>query len=161
MSVRACSLILSTPQKILPGGYYVVRFPYAGESYDPWAMHDPAQPGGAVVTDWASDDRSGLIWPTSTGWGTLTANIHWEAGDYSEVRDRFVRDPLGSTPDSTATDHRPPSPGMQCITKQHEMVVHDGVPIALLVSHNDSVPRKITHAQFKLSIQPLETPPGG
>ena len=86
----------------------------------------------------------------------LTANVHWEPGDYSELRDRFVRDPLGVAPDSTATDHRPPSPGMQCFTKQHQMFVHPGVPLAFLVSHNDSVARKITHAQFKLAIHPTE-----
>lgn len=151
-AVRVCSLILNEPQIISPGGYFIVRFPYAGESYDAWGMHEPV--GG----DWETDDRSGLIYPAMDGWGTLTANIHWEPGGYSELRDRFVRDPLGELPDSTATDHRPPSPGMQCFTKHHELFVHPEVPLAFLASHNDSVPRKITHAQFKLSISPVEEP---
>ncbi|NUP35931.1 MAG: hypothetical protein HOY76_02640 [Streptomyces sp.] len=151
-AVRVCSLILNEPQTVPPGGYFIVRFPYAGESYDAWGMHEPV--GG----DWKTDSRSGLIYPAMNGWGTLTANIHWEDGNYSELRDRFVRDPIGEAPDSTATDHRSPSPGMQCFTKQHQLVVHPDVPLAFLASHNDSAPRRITHAQFKLSISPVEEP---
>jgi hypothetical protein len=45
---------------------------------------------------------------------------------------------------------------MQCFTTQHQLFVHPGVPLAFLVSHNDSVARKITHAQFKLAIHPTE-----
>ena len=108
--------------------------------------------------DRQADDRAGLIWPAVSGWGVLTANVHWESGNYSELRDRFVRDPLGLSTgyDSTATDHRPPSPGMQCFTKQHQMFVHPDVPLSFLVAHNASSPRKITHAQFKLAIHPTQ-----
>jgi len=155
VSLLVCSLITSEPQEIPPGGYHVVRFPFGGgESYDAHGMHQMLQPDGYQITDWQADDRAGLIWPTVDGWGVLTANIHWEAGNYSELRDRFVRDPLGLSTgyDSTATDHRPPSPGMQCFTKQHQMFVHPGTPVALLVAHTDSSPRRVTHAQFKLAI---------
>lgn len=156
VTVYVCSLITDEPQTIPVGGYRVVRFPFGGESADGHGMHEAVQPDGLPVASWKVDDRSGLIWPAVSGWGVLTANVHWEAGDYTELRDRFVRDPLGEAPDSTATDHRPPSPGIQCFTKQHQLFVHPGVPLAFLVAHNDSVARKITHAQFKLAIHPTE-----
>lgn len=161
MTVYICSLILSGTQSVpADGGYHVVRFSHnvVGESYDGHGMHQGTQPDGYEVGDWQVDDRSGLIWPAVGGWGVLTANIHWEPGNYGELRDRFVRDPLGLSTgyDSTATDHRPPSPGMQCFTKQHQMFVHPNTPLSLLVAHNASTPRKITHAQFKLAIHPIE-----
>lgn len=169
MTVHVCSLILKEQQTIPSGGgYHIVKFPFgAGESYDGHGMHQMLQPDGYQITDWRADDRSGLIWPTVSGWGVLTANVHWESGNYSELRDRFVRDPLNLTGqfpttetspagDPTATDHRPPSPGMQCFTKQHQMFVHPDTPIAFLAAHNASSPRKITHAQFKLAIHPTE-----
>jgi hypothetical protein len=81
--------------------------------------------------------------------------IQWEDGAYSELRDQFVRDPLGFTDDpvdTTATDHRPPSPGMQCFTKSHGIFVSPGTPLALRVAHNDSQARDIVLAEFKLAI---------
>lgn len=156
MTTHVCSLI-TTAEQTIPGGgdYHVVRFPFGGgESYDEHGMHQMIQPDGYQITDWHTDDRAGLIWPAVDGWGSLTANIHWEGGSYSELRDRFTRDPLdlAGGADSTATDHRAPSPGMQCFTKHHEIFVHPGTPIALLVGHTDSRARRITHAQFKLAI---------
>ena len=170
MTVYVCSLILDGQQSIpADGSYHIVRFSpdVSGESYDAHGMHQQTQPDGYQVTDWQTDDRSGLIWPAVDGWGVLTANVHWEAGNYTELRDRFVRDPLnltgqyppvGNSPagNSTGTDHRPPSPGMQCFTKHHEFFVHPGMPLAFLVAHNASSPRKITHAQFKLAIHPTQ-----
>jgi hypothetical protein len=156
MPVLVCSLIRDEPQVIpADGGYHSVRFPFgSAESYDVHSMHQVQQPDGYEVGDWRDDDRSGLIWPAAGGWGDLTANIHWEEGGYTELRDRFVRDPLGlaGSADSTGTDHRPRSPGIQCFTKHHAIFVHTGTPLALLVSHNDSAPRQIIHAQFKLAI---------
>lgn len=156
MPVLVCSLKAETPQLIpADGGYHIVRFPFgSAESSDEHEMHQMAQPDGYQVTDWAADDRSGLIWPAVAGWGSLTALIYWEAGGYTELRDRFVRDPLNLATgyDSTATEHRPPSPGMQCWHKSHEMFVDPGTPLALLVSHNDAVARKVTLAEFKLAI---------
>lgn len=158
MTVLVCSLKTDVPQLIEPGGYRLVRFPYGGaESYDPQDMHPAEQPDGHVVTDWASDDRSSLIYPAVDGWGTLSAMIQWEAGRYTELRDQFVRDPLRFTDDpvnTTATDHRPPSPGMQCFAKEWSIFVHPGVPLALRVAHNDSQPRRLVLAEFKLVIQP-------
>lgn len=156
MAKYVCSLIRNDEQLIPPGGtYHVIRFPFgSAESYDAHEMHQVAQPDGCTITDWDTDDRSGLIWPKVSGWATLTANIHWQSGSYDELRDRFVRDPLGLSTgaDSTATDHRPPSPGMQCFTKQHQIFVHPGTPIAFLAGHTDSVARKVVHAQFKMAI---------
>lgn len=159
MSVRIVSLITAVPQTVPSGGYHIVRFPYTGESYDGCGMHEALHPDGYQVTDWQADDRSGLIWPAVDGWGSLTAVIQWEAGGYNELRDQYVRDPLGLTGDpvnTTATEHRPPSPGMQCWHKSHEMFVHPGVPLALRVSHNDSVSRRIVLAEFKLAIHCTE-----
>lgn len=154
--LHICSLIVNEPQAIPPGGYHVVRSPFgADESYDAWGMHQAVQPDGARVPDWRTDDRSGLIWPAVAGWATLTVNIHWEAGDYTELRDQFVRDPLGYGDDpvnTTATDHRPPSPGMQCFTKHHQLFTNPGVPLAVRVGHNASTPRRVVHAQFKVAI---------
>ncbi|GGY17708.1 hypothetical protein [Streptomyces djakartensis] len=159
--VQVCSLKVDTPQPIAPGsGYKVVRFPFgAAESSDRFEMHQAAQPDGYVVSDWATDDRSGLIWPAKTGWGQLYAMIHWEApsgtGGYTELRDQFVRDPLGLTPDpgdTTATEHRAPSPGGQYFTKSHGIFVAPGTPLALRVTHNDANARLLTLAEFKLVI---------
>ena len=158
MTVRVCSLLLSTPQLIPPGGYHLVRFPFgAAESYDAHGMHQVAKPDGHTVGDWRTDDRAGLIWPSADGWGALTAMIQWEAGGYTELRDRFVRDPLGLSTgaDSTATDHRPPSPGMQCFTKHHEIFVHPGTPVGLMVSHNARASARLVFAEFKLAIHPV------
>ncbi|GEB49491.1 MULTISPECIES: hypothetical protein [Streptomyces] len=156
MPIPVCSLILNERRELDPGEYHVVRFPFGGgESYDAEGMHQVAQPDGYEVGDWRADDRSGLIWPSADGWGILTAMIQWEAGSYGELRDQFVRDPLGLTDnpdDTTATDHRPPSKGMQCFTKTHSLFVHPGVPLALRVSHDAGGRCALVHAQFKLSI---------
>ncbi|WWQ65862.1 hypothetical protein V2W30_22715 [Streptomyces sp. Q6] len=158
-NVYVCSLKTDTPQAIAPGGTYsIVRFPYAAgaESYDPHGMHDPVDPLGYEVRDWQRDDRSGLIWPTIGGWATLTSLIYWESGDYDELRDRYVRDPLSLAggPDSTATEHRAPSPGIQCFHKTHQMFVTVGTPVALLAGHTAPKNVRITLAEFKLAITP-------
>lgn len=156
MTVLVCSLKTDVPQSIPAGGYHVVRFPYGAESYDAHAMHEQLDPKGHEVRAWQRDDRSGLIWPAADGWGSLTAMIYWEDGGYTEIRDRFVRDPLSSDADSTATEHRPRSPGQQFFHKHHELFVHPGTPIALLVAHNDTRARRITLAELKLAIHPAE-----
>ncbi|GAA1088350.1 hypothetical protein [Nocardiopsis composta] len=159
MGVQVCSLISNDPQSIPGGGgYRLLKFRYAGESYDPWRMHDPEQPDGGRSA--YPDDRSALIWPAAAGWGTLYANIHWAAGSYAELRDRFVRDPLGLSggADSTATDHRPPSPGMQCFTKAHGIFVSPDTPLAVMVGHTGSGTATVVHAQFKLVIEAVAEP---
>jgi hypothetical protein len=159
--VQVCSLKVDTPQMIAPGTtYQVVRFPFgAAESTDRFEMHQVVQPDGYVVSDWATDDRSGLIWPSKAGWGHLYAMLQWEAasatGGYTELRDQYVRDPLGLTPtpaDTTATEHRPPTPGGQYFCKGHGIFVDPGTPLALRVTHNDAQPRRLTLAEFKLAI---------
>ncbi|MFS8534362.1 MAG: hypothetical protein FWJ65_04320 [Limnochordales bacterium] len=162
MSVCVVSLIRDVPQIILPHTWTIVKFPYTGESYDVWGMHNPAQPDGYQVSDWDADDRSGLIWPSTSGWGVLTAMIHWESGNYTELRDQFCRDPLGLSTgqDTTATDHRAPTPGMQFFTKTHQIFVNPATPLSLRVWHNAPGSAMITHAQFKLAIHTnVETPP--
>ncbi|MDG9709487.1 hypothetical protein [Streptomyces sp. DH10] len=159
--VQVCSLKVDTPQLIAPGTTYkIVRFPFgAAEPTDRFGMHQAAQPDGYVVSDWAADDRSGLIWPSKAGWGHLHAMIQWEAasgtGGYTELRDQYVRDPLGLTPnpnDTTATEHRTPTPGGQFYVKNHGLFVDPGTPVALRVTHNDTNSRLLTLAEFKLVI---------
>ncbi|MFZ3595025.1 hypothetical protein [Streptomyces sp. BH104] len=153
---QVCSLKRDTPQIIQPGSpYQIVRFPFGSlESTDNHEMHQVETTDYTIAT-WDSDERSGLIWPARPGWGHLYAMIQWEGGNYTELRDQFVRDPLGYGSDpnnTTATDHRPPSPGMQCFTKSHGVFVDPNVPLALRATHNDKVARAITLAEFKLVI---------
>jgi hypothetical protein len=158
MPISVCSLIVEEPQSIpADGKYHLLRFPFGGgESSDEFGMHQMVQPDNYTITDWRTDDRSGLIWPSVGGWGSLTGVIYWAAGDYDELRDRFVRDPLslpGSTSyDSTATEDFPPTPGGQFRHKCHEMFVHPGTPIGLLVKHDASASVDVTFAEFKLAI---------
>ena len=155
--VEVCSLKRGTPQPIPANSpYQVIRFPFgAAESTDQFTMHQLSQPDGYVITDWDTDDRSGLIWPSRSGWGDLYAMIQWEAGSYDELRDQFVRDPLGLTTnpaDTTATEHRPPSPGLQCWVKRWGIFVDPDTPLAVRATHDDSVARNIVLAEFKLVI---------
>lgn len=155
----AVSLISTTPQVIQPGTtYQIVRFPYDGESFDPVGMHEAAQPDGYVVTNWATDDRSGLIWPPMRGWGTLYAALQFaDSSDASEYRSQFVRDPLNISTgsDTTATEHRAETVGGEFWTRTWGLVVNPGTPLAVRVAHNASGPHNLTLAEFKLVIQPM------
>ncbi|MGW7518979.1 hypothetical protein ACWGJ2_25660 [Streptomyces sp. NPDC054796] len=162
MSLAVVSLIwdesMSGPgaQKISydEDGYYLVRFPYDDESYDPWKMHDPAKGGGDPAV--FPDPRSGLIHPSHEGWGTLSAMVQWAKDSTPhEYRARFVRDPLGSY-DSTATTDTAETGGGQYKAYMWQMFVHPDVPLGLKISARGSGDAKIktpiTHAQFKLAI---------
>jgi len=132
------SLINTDPQPIKAGGYQILTF--TDESTDSFKMHS---------------GTSGLIYPSKDGVGCLELNIMWKGGDYTEVRDVFVRDPFGITDDPknyTGYDHRAVSPGMQCFTKQHWLNVKVGTPLAVYVAHDSNVTETVTHAQFKLVI---------
>lgn len=149
-----CSLKVELDQTIPNDGqYHLVRLPYGvgEESYDAYGMHEPAQPDGSLVTNWATDDRSGLIWPHVYGWGTPFGMVQWEPGDYTETRDQIVRDPLVLA-DTTATEDKAPTPGGQYGTKAWGMFVYPTVPLGLRVRHNASSPKKVTLAEFKLAI---------
>lgn len=154
MSLYVCSLISNDDQTIpADGGYHLLRFPYGdAESYDEWGMHPAEQPDGAVSV--FADARSGLIWPATGGWGSLTAMIHWESGNYSEVRSQFVRDPLGLAGglDTTCTEDDAANAGGQYRAKHHELFVHPGTPLGIRVRHNGSSAATIIHAQFKLAV---------
>ncbi|WP_055696482.1 hypothetical protein [Streptomyces silaceus] len=159
MTVLVCSLKTSEPQRIEPGAYRVVRFPFgAAESHDVHTMHQVVQPDGVRLADWIRDDRSGLIWPAAEGWGTLHALIQWEDGEYTEVRSQFVRDPLGLStgPDSTCTEDDVPTPGGQFRAKTWGLFVHPGTPLALVVRHDARTAQRVTLAEFKLAIHPTE-----
>lgn len=150
-----CSLIRSIDQVVAPGDYVIVRFPFGvQESFDKSAMHQAKQPDGYEITAWDTDPRSGLIWPRVRGLCHLYATMQWESGNYTELRHQFIRDPLGLStgPDTTGTEHRAPTPGMQCYTTSWQGLVNPGTPIAYRVAHNASSSRKLVHAQFKMSI---------
>ena len=158
MAVRVCSLILNETQTVSAGDQYrVVRFRFgAAESYDAHHMHEAQQPDGVSTT--FAHDRAGLIWPSAEGWGELKALMYWAPGGYSEIRSRFVRDPLNLAggADSTCTEDSPASPGAQFRAKAFGIFVHVGTPLALMVRHNAPSPVVLTHAQFKLAIHEVQ-----
>jgi hypothetical protein len=143
-------------------GYHLVRFPYGSaeseESYDPWHMHDPANGGTAPSA--FPDRRSGLIWPSHSGWGVLSAMVFWAADLRAvEYRARFVRDPLGTgkkSNDSTATTDSMITRGGQYRTFMWQMFVKPTVPLGLKISarslKDGLVATPITLAEFKLAI---------
>ncbi len=148
-----CSLTAPAPQMIPPGGgYTLVRFPFdTAESYDPVDMHPIAQPDGVIAA--YSDPRAALIWPAHNAWGRLDAMLQRDAGDYTEVRDQFVRDPLGlvSGPNTTCTEDRPLTPGGQYLAKSWPLFAHPGTPLAVAVRHNGSRAARLVFAELKLS----------
>ena len=154
MRLVVCSLKTGGPQRIPPDEYTILRFPFNAESHDPDDLHPALQPDtGQTVT--SADDRAGLIWPKHTAWATLNALIYWEAGGYTEVRDRFVRNPLnlpGAPPyDSTCTEDHPKTPGGQYLAKTWNLFVHPLTPLGLLLQHDAPGPVAVTLAEFKLS----------
>jgi hypothetical protein len=165
MSVVVCSLkweaANSAAQKITydKDGYHLVRFPYekGKESYAPWKMHDPAH-GGTAASKFP-DTRSGLIWPSHSGWAVLSAMVFWAADTRAvEYRARFVRDPLGSSTGygSTATNDSMITRGGQYRTYLWQMFVSQGTPLGLKISarglKDAKIATPITLAEFKLAI---------
>lgn len=153
MPVQVCSLICKEPQKIpADGRYHIVRFGFGAESSDRHRMHEAEQPDGVSTT--FAHDRAGLIWPSMSGWGELKALMYWADGPYSELRSRFVRDPLklSTGEDSTCTEDSAATAGAQFRAKAWAMFVTPGTPVALMVRHNGLTPVALTHAQFKLAI---------
>jgi hypothetical protein len=157
MAVYVCSLSGTPDQVIQPLTDTLLLFPFEQDQMDTWGMHDPCQPDGITVT--SSSQRAGLIWPSCEGWGHLTAEVQWEAGGYTELRDMFMRDPLSLTDDprnDTGRDDRYPTGGYQWFTKHHELAVSPGTPLGVMVRHNDKTARRVLYAQFKLAIHPWD-----
>jgi len=154
MRLVVCSLKTGGPQTIPPSStdYVIVRFPFNGESDDSDGLHDPVQPDTLQATT-ASHPRAGLIWPQHTAWATLNGLMYWDHGDYTEIRSRFIRDPLSLTTgyDSTATEDDPPSVGGQYKIKNWNMWVHPMTPVALAVRHNSRQDQYLSLAEFKVS----------
>lgn len=165
MGIAVCSLkwdeATAPTQKIThdADGYHLVRFPYTsdGESYDPWRMHEPAN-GGSTASKYP-DARSGLIWPSHTGWGVVSALVFWAPSSTAlEYRARFVRDPLKTSTgyDATATSDSTPTRGGQYRSYMWQMFVQRGTPIGLKVAARGAGDAKIvvplTLAEFKLAI---------
>lgn len=132
------SLINTNRQPIKAGGYQILSF--TDESSDDHGMHA---------------GHSSLIYPSATGLGCLELNVMWDPGNYTELRDVFVRDPFGVTKDPknyTGYDHRAKSPGGQCFTKQHWLNVKVGTPLSVYVAHDSKGLEHVSHAQLKLVI---------
>lgn len=168
MPVAVCSLKWdrdasgTKPQRVVydADGYHLVRFPYdgAGESTDPWRMHDPAHGGDEPSA--FPDARSGLIWPSHDGWGVLSALVFWESASRpSEYRVRFVRDPLGQAAgyDSTGTTDSARTGGRQFRSHMWQFFVKKGTPLGLKITARGAGDARIavplTLAEFKLAIQ--------
>jgi hypothetical protein len=156
VTVYVCSLSATPDQLIQPTTDTLLLFPFEQDQIDHYGMHEPLQPDGITVT--SDDQRAGLIWPYCDGWGHLEAELQWESGAYTELRDHFVRDPLSLTDDpcnDTGRDDRYPTGGYQWFTKHHQIAVCAGTPLGVMVRHNDKVARRILYAQFKLAIHPF------
>lgn len=165
MSLHVCSLINDAPQSIpADGGYHLLRFPFGSlESSDVHGMHQMLQPDSYQVTDWETDDRSGLIWPAVAGWGTLWGMVHWASGGYTEVRSQFARDPLGLAGglDTTATEDDQANAGGQYRVKVWGLFTDPGTPLGIRVRHNASAPVAVTFAEFKMAIDDDVAAQGG
>lgn len=150
----SCSLKFADNQDqwIAPGDYQIVRFPFEPEeSSDTFDLHPKVQPdmAGSITL---SSQRAGLIWPKHERWATLWGLLYWADGPYTEVRSRFVRDPLNlsSGYDSTCTEDDGKNAGGQYRAKSWAAKVYPGTPWALMVRHNASVPVKLDFAEFKM-----------
>lgn len=158
----SCSLKFDTSQDqmIKPGDYQIVRFPFEPvESSDVHDLHPVVQPDtGQSVT--LASQRAGLIWPAHSRWARLWALMYWADGPYTEVRSRFVRDPLNLSTgyDSTASEDSANSPGGQYKIKGWEAKMYPGTPWALMVWHNADVPVKLDFAEFKMIYSYWEDP---
>ncbi|GAA4488501.1 hypothetical protein GCM10023191_017980 [Actinoallomurus oryzae] len=160
MAQHVCSLKFDAerdggPLSVASGDdYHLVPFPYgSAESYDPDNMHAETRDG--TRHPFPSDRASGLIWPGHQAWGRLYAMIQWETasgGAATELRDQFARDPLGKI-DTTCTEHRGATPGMQCFAKSWAMFVSPDVPLGLRVAHNASRSLDVVLAEFKLEYE--------
>lgn len=150
----ACSLKFSEgqDQMIQPGDYQIIRFPFHPiESSDVFDLHPVVQPDtGQPVT--VASQRAGLIWPAHERWARLWGLTYWADGPYTEVRSRFVRDPLNLSTgyDSTATEDFLKTPGGQYRIKGWEAKVSPGTPWALMVKHNADEPVRLDFAEFKM-----------
>lgn len=152
MTQVVCSLITGGSQSIPPNVYTPLRFPFNAESADAFDLHPTVQPDtGETIT--STNPRASLIWPKHTAWATLSGLVYWDPDDYTEVRDRFVRDPLNLTTgyDSTCTEDHPPTPGGQYRAKNWPIFVHPNTPVALLVRHDASSAVAVSFAEFKMS----------
>lgn len=150
----SCSLKFDTDQDqwIQPGDYQIVRFPFGSvESSDVYDLHPVIQPDTQASTS-LSSQRAGLIWPKHERWATLWGLMYWADGPYTEVRSRFVRDPLNlsSGYDSTCTEDDQSNPGGQYRAKSWAAKVYPGTPWALMVRHNASSAVKLDFAEFKM-----------
>lgn len=151
MSLYICSLANNRVRSIPPNKWVTLPFPYEQppESYDPWNMHRPNQPDD--IESVYPDRYSALIWPQVLGWGTVEGHVELEAGDYTEVRTMFSRDPYGSD-DRTNDEHHAPSPGMQFHTSVHRLWLKPALPMALMLYINGPDPVNLVYSQFKADV---------
>jgi hypothetical protein len=89
--------------------------------------------------------------------------VYWDAGGYTEIRSRVVRDPLGigGGYDSTCTEDHVATPGGQFRAKTWGLFVKPSTALGLMVRHNASSAQTVTLAEFKLIIEDVEHPTEG
>lgn len=141
-----------SPQSVLPGVWYPVRFPAGNaEPEDAENMHPYTFNG--VDYPYSSPEAS-LIRPPVTGpVGHWSIKINWLQGQTftRAVKTQLCRDPFG-TPDWTATDTRAPN----SVADEHDIVsnwmfrLDADKPVALRIKHSESSERSIVLAEFKL-----------
>lgn len=150
MPEHYCSLIVDQPQTIPPNTWTVVRFPYgSAESEDAENMHRKVVDGKSHP--YPSDPWSGLIWPGHTGpVGTWYAMYQFgSAGNAREFRAQFCRDPFGK-PNTTATRHYAPTPGLQCEVSGWAFRIRKNTPVAFRVRHDSDEPLELVFSELKL-----------
>jgi hypothetical protein len=141
----------ASPQVIQKNTWTVVGFPYTltSESSDEWDMRKVPSP----LTNWKTDSKSGLITPTAPGWGILAGMVQFgDAGDATEFRTQFIRDPLGEEPNTTATTHWATSVGGDFFVTAWPFYLRPEQPVALRVHHNASTSLELSLAEFKVLI---------
>lgn len=154
MSLYICSLANNRPRTIPANTWVYLPFPYEQppESYDPWNMHREDQPGGRSSA--YPDKYSALIHPQVLGYGTVEGHVELEAGDYTEVRTMFSRDPFGTgegADDRTNDEHHAVTPGMQFLTTVHRLWIYPSKPMALML-YVAGASATLAYSQFKLDV---------
>lgn len=134
-----CSLIVKAPQIIPPNVYTALRF--NEESTDSVGWHDSND---------LSVSASALITPDVTDIALLAALVFWAPSDATQYYHRFTRDPFTAEIDSTATNDKAATTGQNFHCFTWPMTIRNGQPLAVMVTHNASVPVAVNLAEFKV-----------
>lgn len=142
-----CSLEFDGTMPIPAGGFFSVKFPFAGEKSDAWNMHHRTGPG-QTENEFTTMPADGILW--------ATVELVWQTGNYTLLRDAILHNNL-----RVATDRRPYTAGQQgVITKALQLRVSRGDTVALQVTHDLGQPQNLLQARLKMSLHTgIEVPP--